>query len=132
MLNYTFQQPSFPKYSLAMIKRILICKLLYWLVDQLPLLHRFTKLSEACQRWILIAIKRAKNLPVVFFAKTDEPHILNKAILYCQNNEPTGNIKIIHMYESLEDIPKHFEANQRMLDEVYPKIQIDLVKHALD
>lgn len=115
-----------------MINRILICKTLYWLVDQLPMLHRFTKLSEACQRWILIAIKRAKHQPVVFFAKTDEPHILNKAILYCQNNEPTGNIKIIHMYESLEDIPKHFEANQRMLDEVYPKIQIDLVKHALD
>jgi len=112
---------------LAMINRIWLCKTLYWLVDQLPLLHRFTTLSETLQRWILLSIKRVKSQPVVFFAKTDEPHVLNKAILYSQNNEATGNIKIIHLYESLESIPKHFEANQRILDEIYPKIQIDLV-----
>jgi hypothetical protein len=79
----------------------------------------------------LQGIKKFKHQPVVFFAKTDEPHILNKAIMYCQNNEPTGNIKIIHLYQSLEDIPKHFEANHSILDEIYPKIQIDLVSFTL-
>lgn len=110
-----------------MINRVWLYKTFYWLVDQLPLLHRFNRLSEACQKSILQGIKKFKHQPVVFFAKTDEPHILNKAIMYCQKNEPTGNIKIIHLYQSLEDIPKHFEANHSILDEIYPKIQIDLV-----
>jgi hypothetical protein len=110
-----------------MINRVWLYKTFYWLVDQLPLLYRFTKLSEVCQRSILQSIKRFKQQPVVFFAKTDEPHILNKAVMYCQKNEPTGNIKIIHLYQSLQDIPKHFEANHSILDEIYPKIQIDLV-----
>ncbi|CAO3664430.1 unnamed protein product [Umbelopsis ramanniana] len=112
---------------LTMINRVWLYKTFYWLVDQLPLLHRFNRLSEACQKSILQGIKKFKHQPVVFFAKTDEPHILNKAIMYCQNNEPTGNIKIIHLYQSLEDIPKHFEANHSILDEIYPKIQIDLL-----
>ncbi|KAI9280283.1 amino acid permease-domain-containing protein [Umbelopsis sp. AD052] len=112
---------------LTMINRVWLYKTFYWLADQLPLFHRFHKLSEMCQKSILQGIKKFKKQPVVFFAKTDEPHILNKAIMYCQNNEPTGNIKIVHLYESLEDIPKHFEANHSILDEIYPKIQIDLI-----
>jgi hypothetical protein len=114
-------------YSLTMINRVWLFKLCYWLVDQLPLLHRVQSLSDACEKRILLWIKGARRQPVVFFAKTDEPHILNKAILYCQKNEPSGNVKIVHLYQSLDDIPKHFEANHRMIDEIYPKIQIDLV-----
>jgi hypothetical protein len=110
-----------------MINRVWLFKLCYWLVDQLPLLHRVQSLSDACEKRILLWIKGARRQPVVFFAKTDEPHILNKAILYCQKNEPSGNVKIVHLYQSLDDIPKHFEANHRMIDEIYPKIQIDLV-----
>ncbi|CAM0135491.1 hypothetical protein VKS41_005136 [Umbelopsis sp. WA50703] len=112
---------------LTMINRVWLFKLCYWLVDQLPLLHRVQSLSDACEKRILLWIKGARRQPVVFFAKTDEPHILNKAILYCQKNEPSGNVKIVHLYQSLDDIPKHFEANHRMIDEIYPKIQIDLL-----
>ncbi|CAG8497632.1 9072_t:CDS:10 [Cetraspora pellucida] len=83
---------------------------------------------------IIKLIKRLKKQPVVFFTKTDELHVLNKAILYVKSSEPSGYLKLIHIYEKIEDvsmaienIPSRLEANHRVLDELYPKIQIDLI-----
>lgn len=53
--------------------------------------------------------------------------MMNKAIQYIKKNEHTGQIKFVYLYEHLDDIPEELEVNHRMLDEVYPKIQIDLV-----
>src|SRR2546423_6536044 len=39
----------------------------------------------------------------------------------------TGLIKLVHFYDRIEDIPSEFEANYRILDEIYPSVTIELV-----
>jgi len=77
--------------------------------------------------FLIRQIKKMKKLTVLFFTKTDEIHILNKAVHYAHSNELCDRIKICHVYEKEEDIPPHLEENHYILDHIYPKIQIDLV-----
>lgn len=113
---------------LAMLKRCWLLKLCYWLVDQMNAIRMFSSLSDKIEAFLRERIKKIRTNPIVFFLKTDEPHVMNKAIHYIKKNEDTGQIKLIHIYQNLSDIPENLEAHHRMLDEVYPKIQIDLVK----
>ncbi|KAG1470181.1 hypothetical protein G6F56_002830 [Rhizopus delemar] len=110
-----------------MLKRCWLWKLSYWLFDQMDFMHRFPKTAEKIEKFIQRQIKEIRKNPVVFFLNTDEPHIMNKAIQYVKKNEDTCHMKFVFLYNSLEDIPEELEANHRMMDEVYPKIQIDLV-----
>jgi hypothetical protein len=70
-----------------------------------------------------------KEMTVIFFTKTDEIHILNKAVLYAHHNEHIDHIKLIHLYQEEDQIPRHLVENHYILDHLYPKIQIDLVSH---
>lgn len=112
---------------LTMLKRCWLWKLSYWLYDQMDLLHKFPHFSEKVEIFIQGHIKKLRKSPTVFFLKTDEPHVMNKAIQYIKKNEDAGVIKFVHFYQNLDSIPEYLETNHRMLDEVYPKIQIDLV-----
>jgi hypothetical protein len=113
---------------LTMLKRCWLWKLCYWLFDQMDGLHRYSPhFTEKMEMFIQKRIKQIRKQPVAFFLKTDEPHVMNKAIQYIKKNEDTGQVKFIHIYQSLNDVPDNLEAHHRMLDEVYPKIQIDLV-----
>jgi hypothetical protein len=38
-----------------------------------------------------------------------------------------GLIKLVHLYNRIEDIPSEFEANYRILDEIYPFVTVELV-----
>jgi len=38
-----------------------------------------------------------------------------------------GLIKLVHFYDRIDDIPSEFEANYRILDEIYPSVTIELV-----
>jgi len=71
--------------------------------------------------------KEMENQPMVFFAKTDDPSTLNKAILYVRDNELTNWLQIVHMYKTVDDIPMKLEENVLFLDRQYPKLCIDLV-----
>lgn len=113
---------------LAMLKRCWLWKLSYWLYDQMNLSNRFPVFSEKVETFIQGHIKKIRKSPIVFFLKTDEPHVMNKAIQYIKKNEDAGCIKFIHFYQRLDSIPEDLEANHRILDAIYPKIQIDLVK----
>ncbi|UJR34110.1 hypothetical protein I4U23_021517 [Adineta vaga] len=71
--------------------------------------------------------KRIEDRPMLFFTRTDDPSVLNKAILYVRENEVTNFLKICHVYEHEEDIPASLEANVKFLDRQYPKMCIDLL-----
>ena len=38
-----------------------------------------------------------------------------------------GLIKLVHLYDRIENIPSEFESNYRILDEMYPSVTIELV-----
>ena len=71
--------------------------------------------------------KKIEDRPMLFFTRTDDPSILNKAILYVRENELTNFLKICHVYEDENHIPSRLEKNVQFLDRQYPKLCIDLV-----
>ncbi|KAG0165359.1 hypothetical protein DFQ30_008560 [Apophysomyces sp. BC1015] len=114
---------------LLMLKRGWLFRLLYWSFGQMDFVHRrWPKFSEKTLTSIQRRIQQFRKQPFVFFVKTDESHVMNKAIQYIKKNEEAGHVKFVHIYSRVEDIPEDMETNHRMLDEIYPKIQIDLVR----
>ncbi|CAO3586231.1 unnamed protein product [Absidia cylindrospora] len=112
---------------MVMFKSGLLLKTLYWLSDRMGTIHPLVGVSRKTGSWLVQKIKALRKQPTLVFVKTDEPHILNKAILYVQANEESSHIKFVHIYDRLENIPQQLETNHRLLDEVYPKIQLDLI-----
>lgn len=89
--------------------------------------HRLVKAFNSML--IKSMIKSLRNYPMIYFTKSDSLTHLHRAIRYIRQNETShkGNIRLIHIYRRAEDIPKRLEYNHRFLDELYPKIQIDLI-----
>ncbi|KAF9934937.1 hypothetical protein BGZ67_003625 [Mortierella alpina] len=89
--------------------------------------HRLVKAFNSML--IKSMIHSLRNHPVIYFTKSDSLTHLHRAIRYIRQNENShkGNIRLVHIYRRAEDIPKRLEANHRFLDELYPKIQIDLI-----
>ncbi|CAF0817031.1 unnamed protein product [Rotaria sordida] len=71
--------------------------------------------------------KKIEDRPMLFFTRTDDPSVLNKAILYVRDNELTHLLKICHVYENEQQIPPMLEMNIRFLDRQYPKLCLDLI-----
>uniref|UniRef100_M4BZE2 Amino acid permease/ SLC12A domain-containing protein n=1 Tax=Hyaloperonospora arabidopsidis (strain Emoy2) TaxID=559515 RepID=M4BZE2_HYAAE len=99
-------------------------------------------------RTITAVLKAIHLPPIVFFLKTPDLSVLNKAILYVRKNEHTHNLRVIHVSEDAnfgeersaevtdadvrrgslerEDVEDMREM-ARVLDLTYPKIKIDFV-----
>ena len=75
--------------------------------------------------------KKIEDRPMLFYTKTDDPSVLNKAILYVRDNELTNFLKICHVYQNDNEIPPMLEANVKFLDRQYPKLCLDLVRSSL-
>jgi len=81
-------------------------------------------------RWKEMLYKHYKKIadrPMLFFTKTDDSSVINKAILYVRENELTNFLTICHVYENENDIPSNLETNVAFLDRQYPKMCLDLV-----
>ncbi|RKP28064.1 amino acid permease-domain-containing protein, partial [Syncephalis pseudoplumigaleata] len=107
---------------LVLLHRVRLAKTAFFYVDRVLLLHRWP-----VGDWLISLISNWTKQPVVFFADTDEIHILNKAVLYVNLNESTQCLKIVHFYEEETAMLRRLEASRRALDYLYPKITIDLV-----
>ncbi|KAI9304827.1 amino acid permease-domain-containing protein, partial [Cunninghamella echinulata] len=112
---------------MIMLKRGRLLQIFYWLMDRSSQTYGFMQISEKLGGVLEKKIIQLRQQPTVFFINTDEPHILNKAILYVQENEDSSHIKFVYIYDRIDQIPPLLETNHRLLDEVYPKIQIDLI-----
>ena len=93
-------------------------------------------LRDAGERWFaegpaLNAILRLYHAlasqSVVFFEASGELESMNKAVLYCRANEETQHIRVVHIYNTQEDIPPRILRNVSVLDEEYPRMKVDLV-----
>jgi hypothetical protein len=71
--------------------------------------------------------RNINNQPMMYLTKDDDISVLNRAVLYVIDNELTDSLKIVHVYEKVEDIPKQLEEHVKWLDKIYPKMRIDLV-----
>jgi len=63
----------------------------------------------------------------VFFTRGDSVANLNQVMLYVSNNEHTGRIKVVTVFEQESDIPPRLKDDLEFLDEAYPKIDIEFL-----
>lgn len=90
--------------------------------EAIPLIER-KKLS--CLTSLSKTLKKFQNVPFVFFCKHDDVHLLNKAILYIQQNEQTNKIIIVHCANDTDTalLTEHVQ----LMDLLYPKTKISLL-----
>ncbi|KAI8912006.1 amino acid permease-domain-containing protein [Powellomyces hirtus] len=103
------------------------------LINEVPLLRFLVFITDNQAKMgnitnaLVRRLKVARSHPVAFFTNHDEIHVLNKAVLYVAQNEPTMHLQIVHFFEDVAHIPLNLEPNCHILDHVYPKISIDLI-----
>ncbi len=63
----------------------------------------------------------------VFFTRGDNLANLNRAMLYVLENEHTNRIKVVTVVPDRADAPAHLKGHLKVLDEIYPEIDIEFV-----
>jgi len=108
---------------LIMFERIRILKWFLYFLSQSPqhMQDRFSGVT-------LMAMDKIRSQKVVFFASNENLEILSKAIAYIQQNELTKWVKIVYVYDDLNDpIIRALADNLRVIDRCFPKMVMDLV-----
>jgi len=108
----------------ASFNRSRIVVFLLYLVRQVPYLEKKFA-NKICN--LLVSMK---DHTAMFFAKTSELHILNKAILYTRDNELIDRLIICHVHEQSSGshlVGERLKENLLLLDHMYPKIKMDLL-----
>ncbi|RLN14682.1 hypothetical protein BBO99_00007536 [Phytophthora kernoviae] len=75
-------------------------------------------------------IASIQSAPIIFFCKTPDLTILNKAIIYVRRNEQTQTLRIVHVFADEEEGDPVYAAFREMaalFDSMYPKIRVDFV-----
>jgi amino acid transporter len=64
---------------------------------------------------------------IIFFTKGDDVASLNRALLYVRDNETSRKLTVVHVLNGMEEPPPRLVADLKLLDEIYPEIQVELV-----
>ena len=108
---------------LIMFERIRILKWFLYFLSQSPqhMQDRFSGVT-------LLAMDKIRSQKVVFFASNENLEVLSKAVAYIQQNELTKWVKIVYIYEDLNDpVIRALADNLRVIDRCFPKMVMDLV-----
>mmetsp|Transcript_26416 Transcript_26416/g.86841 ORF Transcript_26416/g.86841 Transcript_26416/m.86841 type:complete len:680 (-) Transcript_26416:600-2639(-) len=108
---------------LGMFERVRVLKWFLYALSQSPQSwqDRFAGVTQ-------MAMDKIRSQKVAFFATSENLEILSKAVAYIQSNELTKWIKIVYLYEDLNDpVIKRLAENLRVIDRCYPKMVFDLV-----
>jgi amino acid transporter len=83
---------------IVMLQRAFILKLLLYILATTGL-YRWTG------NFVRNSVHSIRQEAMIFFAKNDDVAVLNKAILYCRENELTNRLHIVHIYndDSMHD-----------------------------
>ena len=81
--------------------------------------------KQSCIAALSTAVKSVQDVPFVFFCKHDDLHLLNKCMLYIQNNEQTNKIIVVHCSNDTNE--DALTEHVKLLDLLYPKVKISLL-----
>ncbi len=125
---YVFIQYLLPAmlFILVMLNRPRIIR---WLIYGFNLsgknLQRFFKRTIRPYR----ALVKLNSQELVFFTRGDNVAILNRVMIYVEENEATKRLKIVHIANP-ESNNDHLKIDIEVLDRAYPDIDIDFVEIA--
>jgi hypothetical protein len=80
--------------------------------------------KKSCLSMLSTEVRHVQDVPFVFFCKHDDLHLLNKAVLYIQNNEQTNKIIIVHCNENTNP---NLAEHVKLIDLLYPKVKTSLL-----
>lgn len=73
-------------------------------------------------------IKRLSEQHFVYFTKGDDISVLNKVMIYVQENEITTRLKIVTVLNHEHALSPSFIADFEVLDRAYPEIDIEFIR----
>ncbi len=74
------------------------------------------------------SLKKLTEQEFVYFTKGDDISILNKVMIYVQENEITKKLKIVTVLKDGESVPESFLIDLEVLDRAYPEIKIEYIQ----
>jgi hypothetical protein len=74
------------------------------------------------------ALKRLTEQEFIYFTKGDDISILNKVMIYVQENEITKKLKIVTVLQDGDHVSEDFLRDLDVLDRAYPEIKIEYVQ----
>ncbi len=108
-----------------MLGRIIILQACLFVVRSV--LKYFITHMSAISRTLRNKIDDINSQQIVFFTRGDNLANLNKALLYVKQNEHTNRVKVVTVVPPGDQAPENLERDLKMLDKVYPSIDIELV-----
>jgi len=105
-----------------MLNRTLILKVILNRFKKLS--NSFASRSKTISDKINKSIERINSQEFVFFAFNQDIAILNKAMLYIQNNEHTKQVKIIVLIKKEQELSANIKTEIDFLDREYPEIKV--------
>ena len=107
----------------ATFQRVNIAKAMLFLCRQVPVLDRLFS------RDLIQKILTMKKFSCIFFSDCVDLNVLNDACAYVRDNENCDNFVIAHIISPDSDpaVPLRLRENLRILDELYPKMKVDVL-----
>jgi amino acid transporter len=68
-----------------------------------------------------------RSQQLVYFTRGDHVENLNRVMLYIKKNEHTNRVKFVHVYDPKTGVPAMLDDHLKLLDAVYPEIDIEFV-----
>lgn len=74
------------------------------------------------------SLKDLTEQEFVYFTKGDNISVLNRVMMYVQENEITKKVKIVSILNDTYTLPATFMSDLEVLDRVYPEIKIEFIR----
>lgn len=100
----------------------------YLLIIVNSFVDTFTKASLTSRLHIQKTLKKLQMQEFVYFTKGDDVSVLNKVMMYVQENEITRKLKIVTVLKEEQELSKDFMRDFEVLDRAYPEIKIEFIQ----
>ncbi len=100
----------------------------YFLIVVTSFFDIIRRLSAFSRMHITRYIRKLSQQEFVYFTKGDDISILNKVMIYVQENEITTKLKIVTVLKEEQDMSPSFLRDFETLDRAYPDIDIEFIQ----
>jgi amino acid transporter len=100
----------------------------YLLLYANSVFDKIQKVSVFSRLHLTKEMRKLNRQPFVYFTKGDNIDILNKVIIYVQENEITQRLKIVTVLQKEQKLNEIFARDFQALDRAYPDIKIEYLQ----
>ncbi len=100
----------------------------YLLIVVTSFFDTIRRLSVISRFHITRKIRQLSEQEFVYFTKGDDIAVLNKVMIYVQENEITTKLKIVTVLKDGQEVSPSFMSDFEVLDRAYPNIDIEFIQ----